>query len=45
MIDRLRETTMAACIEQLSACYSTSQIRDDGILEPVDTRDALAGAA
>jgi len=43
-IDNLRETTRAAYLEQLSAYYSTSQIWDDGIQDPVDTRNALGMA-
>ncbi|WP_136660070.1 carboxyl transferase domain-containing protein [Nitratireductor sp. XY-223] len=44
VIEELRETTQAAYLEQLSAYYSTSQIWDDGILDPVDTRNALGMA-
>jgi 3-methylcrotonyl-CoA carboxylase beta subunit len=44
LIGELRETTQAAYLEQLSAYYSTSQIWDDGILDPVDTRNALGMA-
>ncbi len=40
-IDRLWQTTHAAYQEQLTAWYSTSQMWDDGILDPVDTRNAL----
>jgi 3-methylcrotonyl-CoA carboxylase beta subunit len=40
-IDRLWQTTHAAYQEQLTAWYSTSQLWDDGILDPVDTRNAL----
>ncbi len=41
LIDRLRGETRANYVEQLSAYYSTSEIWDDGILDPVDTRNAL----
>ncbi|MEX3009593.1 acyl-CoA carboxylase subunit beta [Hoeflea sp. TYP-13] len=44
VIEELRETTQSAYLEQLSAYYSTSQIWDDGILDPVDTRNALGMA-
>ena len=44
LIDKLREDTRAAYMEQLSAYYSTSQVWDDGILDPVDTRNALGVA-
>ncbi|MEQ8442693.1 MAG: carboxyl transferase domain-containing protein [Alphaproteobacteria bacterium] len=44
VIAELRATTSAAYLEQLSAYYSTSQIWDDGILDPVDTRNALGMA-
>ena len=40
-IDRLWETTRAAYQDQTSAYYSTSQLWDDGIIDPVDTRNAL----
>ena len=40
-IDRLWEETRKAYLEQLSAYYSTSEIWDDGIIDPVDTRNAL----
>jgi len=40
-IDRIWEQTFKAYQEQLSAYYSTSQLWDDGILDPVDTRNAL----
>lgn len=43
-VDELRATTAEAYSEQLSAYYSTSEIWDDGILDPVDTRNALAVA-
>lgn len=44
VIEELRKTTRAAYSEQLSAYYSTSQIWDDGIIDPVDTRNALGMA-
>ena len=40
-IDRLWDDTRKAYQEQLSAYYSTSELWDDGILDPVDTRNAL----
>jgi len=40
-IDRVWEETRKAYQEQLSAYYSTSQLWDDGILDPIDTRNAL----
>ena len=40
-IDRLWSETRNAYQDQLSAYYSTSEIWDDGILDPVDTRNAL----
>ncbi len=41
LIDRLRADTLRAYEEQTSAYYSTSELWDDGILDPVDTRNAL----
>jgi 3-methylcrotonyl-CoA carboxylase beta subunit len=38
---QLREATLKAYEEQTSAYYSTSELWDDGILDPVDTRNAL----
>jgi len=43
-IARLRETTLRAYEEQTSAYYSTSELWDDGILDPIDTRNALGVA-
>ena len=43
-IDKLWETTRMAYQEQLSAYYSTSELWDDGIIDPVDTRNALGVA-
>lgn len=40
-VQRLWEQTRSAYQEQLSAYYSTSQLWDDGIIDPVDTRNAL----
>ncbi len=37
----LRDETLRAYDEQVSAYYSTSELWDDGILDPVDTRNAL----
>ena len=41
LIEQVREETLAAYQEQLSAYYSTSELWDDGIIDPVDTRNAL----
>ena len=41
---RVRNRRKAAYQEQLSAYYSTSELWDDGILDPVDTRNALGVA-
>ncbi len=43
-IDRVWGETRKAYQEQLSAYFSTSQLWDDGILDPVDTRNALGVA-
>ena len=43
-LDRVREETLAAYQEQVSAYYATSEIWDDGIIDPVDTRNALGVA-
>ena len=43
-IRRLRAETLRAYEEQTSAYYSTSELWDDGILDPVDTRNALGVA-
>jgi 3-methylcrotonyl-CoA carboxylase beta subunit len=40
-VDRLWDDTRKAYQEQLSAYYSTSELWDDGIIDPVDTRNAL----
>jgi 3-methylcrotonyl-CoA carboxylase beta subunit len=40
-LDALWAETRAAYQEQLSAYFSTSRLWDDGILDPVDTRNAL----
>ncbi|WP_323041996.1 acyl-CoA carboxylase subunit beta [Gemmobacter sp.] len=40
-LDTLWDTTRKAYQDQLSAYYSTSQIWDDGMIDPVDTRNAL----
>jgi len=37
----LRAKTLTAFNEQLSAEHSTSEIWDDGIIDPVDTRNVL----
>ncbi len=43
-IEQLRAATLQAYEEQTSAYYSTSELWDDGILDPVDTRNALGVA-
>ena len=43
-LEALRETTGKAYMEQLSAYYATSHLWDDGIIDPVDTRNALGMA-
>ena len=40
-MDDVRTQTLKAYETQTSAYYSTSEIWDDGILDPVDTRNAL----
>lgn len=40
-LDALWTTTRKAYQDQLSAYYSTSQLWDDGMIDPVDTRNAL----
>ncbi|MEQ8294767.1 MAG: carboxyl transferase domain-containing protein [Roseovarius sp.] len=44
VLEELRETTGRAYMEQLSAYYATSHLWDDGIIDPVDTRNALGMA-
>jgi 3-methylcrotonyl-CoA carboxylase beta subunit len=39
---RVRDETLAAFTTQMTAYHSTSELWDDGILDPVHTRDALA---
>jgi len=41
---RLRAATLEAYEEQTTAYYSTSELWDDGILDPIDTRTALGVA-
>jgi 3-methylcrotonyl-CoA carboxylase beta subunit len=43
-IARLRAATLQAYEQQTCAWYSTSELWDDGILDPVDTRNALGVA-
>ncbi len=43
-VDAVYQETLKAYQEQLSAYYSTSNLWDDGILDPVDTRNALGVA-
>ena len=44
VLAQLRAETLSAYEEQTSAYYSTSELWDDGILDPVDTRNALGVA-
>jgi len=44
VIDGVYQDTLKAYQEQLSAYYSTSELWDDGIINPVDTRNALGVA-
>lgn len=44
LIDSLKRKTEEGYFKQLSAEYSTSEIWDDGIIDPVDTRNALGMA-
>ena len=44
VIDAVYQETLKAYQQQLSAYYSTSEIWDDGMLNPVDTRNALGVA-
>ena len=41
ILDEVRRETLEAYGAQISAYYSTSELWDDGILDPVDTRNAL----
>ena len=41
VLDEIYNTTLAAYNEQISAYHSTSELWDDGIIDPVDTRNAL----
>jgi 3-methylcrotonyl-CoA carboxylase beta subunit len=41
VVDEIRASTMSAFSTQMSAYHSTSELWDDGILDPVHTRDAL----
>ena len=44
VIEGVYQETLKAYQEQLSAYYSTSNLWDDGILDPLDTRNALGVA-
>ncbi|MGB1880762.1 MAG: carboxyl transferase domain-containing protein, partial [Gammaproteobacteria bacterium] len=44
VLDRVYSETLDAYQHQLSAYYATSELWDDGILDPVDTRNALGVA-
>jgi len=41
VLDQVYKETLEAYQHQMSAYYATSQLWDDGILDPVDTRNAL----
>jgi len=41
ILDAVRDETLEAYGAQISAYYSTSELWDDGILDPTDTRNAL----
>ena len=41
ILDKIRADTLMAFEKQTSAYYSTSELWDDGVLDPVDTRNAL----
>ena len=41
IIEDVRRKTLDAYMEQVTAYYSTSQMWDDGIIDPADTRNAL----
>ena len=41
-IDEIRDPVLESYQRESSAYYSTSQLWDDGIIDPVDTRNALA---
>lgn len=43
-LDKVYDETLEAYQHQLSAYYSTSELWDDGILDPIDTRNALGVA-
>jgi 3-methylcrotonyl-CoA carboxylase beta subunit len=43
-VERARDVTLQAYLHQTGAYYSTSELWDDGILDPVDTRNALGVA-
>ena len=42
VIDRVYAETLEAYQEQVTAYFSTSELWDDGIIDPIDTRNALA---
>jgi 3-methylcrotonyl-CoA carboxylase beta subunit len=44
ILARIRDETRGAYEHQLSAYFATSRIWDDGLLDPVDTRNALGMA-
>jgi 3-methylcrotonyl-CoA carboxylase beta subunit len=44
ILNEVRAQTLKAYETQTSAYYSTSELWDDGILDPVDTRNALGMA-
>ena len=44
VLAQTRRETLKAYEDQMSAYYATSQIWDDGLIDPVDTRNALGMA-
>jgi len=44
IIEKIRSETKAAYEHQLSSYFATSRVWDDGLLDPVDTRNALGMA-
>jgi 3-methylcrotonyl-CoA carboxylase beta subunit len=44
LLRSVRDTTRSAFVTQMSAYHSTSEIWDDGVLDPIQTRDALGVA-
>jgi 3-methylcrotonyl-CoA carboxylase beta subunit len=40
-LDKVYEETLEAFQDQMSAYYATSELWDDGIINPIDTRNSL----